>query len=81
MLREAQKMRKDLRASLDDARAKVAELESKNLDATLEIDSLKAAPVVSDEVDCGDCSIFLADLSELKEKHPSVRNYMCLGLS
>jgi hypothetical protein len=26
---------------------------------------------MSDEFDCGDCSIFLADLTELKQKHAS----------
>jgi hypothetical protein len=46
MLREAKKMRKELRASLEDARTRVAELETQNLDAKLEIDSLKASPVV-----------------------------------
>jgi hypothetical protein len=39
MLIEANKLRKELRALLDDAREKVAELESKNLKAKLEIDS------------------------------------------
>jgi ElaB/YqjD/DUF883 family membrane-anchored ribosome-binding protein len=63
MLREAKKMRKELRASLEDARTRVAELETQNLDAKLEIDSLKASPVVSDEVECADCPIFLADLA------------------
>jgi hypothetical protein len=58
MLREAKKMRKELRASLEDARTRVAELETQNLDAKLEIDSLKASPVVSDEVECADCPIF-----------------------
>ena len=48
---------------------RVTELESKLLDARLEIDSLKAAPVVTDEIDCVDCNVFLADLSALKEKH------------
>jgi hypothetical protein len=43
MLREAKKMRKQLRASLEDARTRVAELETQNLDAKLEIDSLKAS--------------------------------------
>jgi hypothetical protein len=43
-------MRKELRASLEDARTGVAELETRNLDANLEIDSLKASPVVSDDV-------------------------------
>jgi hypothetical protein len=46
MLIEAKKMRKELRASLEDARTKVAELETQNLDDKLEIDSLKASPVV-----------------------------------
>jgi hypothetical protein len=71
MLREAKKMRKELRASLEDARTRVAKLETQNLDAKLEIDSLKASPVVSDEVECADCPIFLADLALFKEKHAS----------
>jgi DNA repair exonuclease SbcCD ATPase subunit len=71
MLREAKKLRKDLRALLEDARNRVAELETQNLDAKLEIELLKASPVVSDEVDCGYCSVFLADLTALKEKHAS----------
>jgi hypothetical protein len=71
MLREAKKMRKELRASLEDARTRVAELETQNLDAKLEIDSLKASPVVYDEVECADCPIFLADLALFKEKHAS----------
>jgi hypothetical protein len=49
----------------------MAELETQNLDAKLEIDSLKASPVVSDEVECADCPVFLADLSFFKEKHAS----------
>jgi hypothetical protein len=69
MLREAKKMRKELRASLEDARNSVAELETQNLDAKLEIDSLKASLVVSDDVDCVDCSVYLADLASLKDKH------------
>jgi hypothetical protein len=63
MLREAKKMRKELRASLEDARTRVVELEIRNLDAKLEIDSLKVSPVVSDEVECANCPIFLADLA------------------
>jgi hypothetical protein len=68
MLREAKKTRKELRASLEDARNRVAELETQNLDAKLEIDSLKASPVVSDEIDCCDCSVYLADRTALKDK-------------
>jgi hypothetical protein len=49
----------------------VAELETQVLDGKLEIDSLKASPVVSDEVDCVDCSVFLADLTAFREKHAS----------
>jgi regulator of replication initiation timing len=71
MLREAKKIRKKLRASLEDARTRVAELESQNLDAKLEIDSLKASPVVSDEVDYADCSVFLADITMFKDKYAS----------
>jgi hypothetical protein len=71
MLREAKKLRKELRALLEDARTRVAELETQVLDGKLEIDSLKASPLVFDEVDCADCSIFLADLTALREKHAS----------
>jgi hypothetical protein len=71
MLREAKKMRKELRASLEDARTRVAELETQNLDAKLEIDSLKASPIISDEAECADCPIFLVDLAMFKEKHAS----------
>jgi hypothetical protein len=71
MLREAKKMRKEIRALLEDARTRVAELETQNLDAKLEIDYLKASPVVSDEVECVDCPIFLANLALFKEKHAS----------
>jgi hypothetical protein len=69
MLREAKKMRKELRASLEDARTRVAELETQNLDSKLEIDSLKASPVVSDDVECANCPIFLDDFAMFKEKH------------
>jgi chromosome segregation ATPase len=48
MLREAKKMRKELRASLEHARTRVAELETQVLDSKLEIDSLKASPIVSE---------------------------------
>jgi hypothetical protein len=71
MLREAMKLRNELRALLEDARTRLAELETQVLDGKLEIDSLKARPVVSDEVDCADCSVFLADLTTLREKHAS----------
>jgi hypothetical protein len=75
MLREAKKMRKELRASLEDARTRVGGLETQNLDAKLEIDSLKASPIVFDDVECGDSSIFLLIFPCLrKSMPPSVRN-------
>jgi hypothetical protein len=49
----------------------VNELETQNLDAKLEIDSLKASLVVFDEVEYADCPIVLADLAMFKEKHAS----------
>jgi hypothetical protein len=71
MIREAKKLRKELRGLLEDARTTVAELETWVLDGKLEMDSLKASPVGSDEVDCDDCSVFLADLTALRENHAS----------
>jgi hypothetical protein len=71
IFREAKTMRKEFRASLKDARNRVAELETQNLDAKLEIDSLKASHVVSDENDYCDCSVYLAILTALKDKHAS----------
>jgi predicted nucleic acid-binding Zn-ribbon protein len=71
MLREAKKLRKELRALLEDARTRVAELETQVLDGKLEIDSLKASLVVPNEDDYVDCSVFLADLTALREKHAS----------
>jgi hypothetical protein len=49
----------------------VAELKTNNLDVMLEIDSLEASPIVSDEVDCADCSVFLANLTVFKGKYAS----------
>jgi hypothetical protein len=71
MIREAKKLRKEVRYLFEDARTRVAELETHVLDSKLEIDSLKASPVVSDEIDCADCSVFLADLTDLREKYAS----------
>jgi hypothetical protein len=71
MLREAKKIRKELRSLLDDARTRVAELETQVLDSKLEINSLKASPIVSDEIDCADCFVFLVDLTDIREKYAS----------
>jgi chromosome segregation ATPase len=72
MLRESKKLRKKLRSLLEDARTRVAELETQVLDSKLEIDSLKASHVVSDENDCADCFAFLADFIDLREKYASM---------
>jgi hypothetical protein len=74
MLREAKKVRKELRASLVDARTRVAELETRNLDAKLEIDSLKASPIISDEVECVVLFSLLIFPCLRKSMPPSVRN-------
>jgi phage shock protein A len=52
VLRDAKKMRKDLRAQLENASEKVGELESKLLELKLENDSLKLAPTTPDDVEC-----------------------------
>jgi hypothetical protein len=64
-------MRKQLRASLQHASNCVAELETQNHDAKIEVDSLKASPVVSDEIDYCDCFGYLDDLTSLNDKHAS----------
>jgi hypothetical protein len=47
----------------------------------LDIDSLKPSPVVSDEIICFYCSIYLADLTSLKDKHASTCDELeCLWL-
>jgi predicted nucleic acid-binding Zn-ribbon protein len=61
MLGEAKKLRKELRSLLEDARTRVAKLETQVLDSKLEIDSLKASLIISNKIDCANCSVFLAD--------------------
>jgi hypothetical protein len=56
VLRDAKKMRKELRAQLENASEKVGELESKLLELKLENDSLKLAPTISDDVECAECA-------------------------
>jgi hypothetical protein len=38
---------------------------------SLELILCKASPIISDEVECADCPIFLDDLALFKEKHAS----------
>jgi hypothetical protein len=75
MLREAKKLRKKHKVLLEDAKTRVAELETQVLDGKLEMDSLKASPMVCDEVDCVDCSMPQLILLLLgKNMLPCVRN-------
>jgi hypothetical protein len=71
MLRDAKKVKKELRASLEYARNRVAKLETQNLDAKLENDLLKASPMVCDVIDYCDCSVYLSNITALKDKHAS----------
>jgi hypothetical protein len=50
----------------------VVELESLLVDARAQIDSLKSTPVVTNELECTDCSTFLGELTVLKEKYASM---------
>ena len=59
----------ELESFLGESRANVAELELLLAEARAEVAVLKAAPVVSDEVECVACDANLAELVELKEKY------------
>jgi hypothetical protein len=50
----------------------VVELESLLVNVRAQIDSLKYAPIVTNEPKCTDCSVFLSDLTVLKEKYASM---------
>jgi hypothetical protein len=56
---------------LGEAKEKVVELESLLVDTRAQIDSLKSAPVVTNEPECTDCCIYLDELTVLKEKYAS----------
>jgi hypothetical protein len=71
VLRDAKKMRKELRAQLENGSEKVGELESKLLELKLENDSLKLAPTISDDVECPECDAWLNGIMLLNEKNAS----------
>jgi hypothetical protein len=71
VLRKTNKKKKEYRSLLGEAKEKVVELESLLVDARAQIDSLKSAPVVTNEPECTNCSVFLDDLTVLKEKYTS----------
>jgi hypothetical protein len=61
VLRKTNKEKREYRSLLGEAKAKVVELESLLVDARAQIDSLKSAPVVTNEPECIDCSTFLVN--------------------
>jgi regulator of replication initiation timing len=71
VLRKTNKEKREYRSLLGEAKEKVVELESLLDDARAQIDSLKYAPVVTNEPECTDCSTFLGELTVLKEKYDS----------
>jgi hypothetical protein len=71
VLRKTNKEKREYRSLLGKAKEKVVELESLLVDARAQIDSLKSAPVVTNEPECIDCSTFLCELIVLKEKYAS----------
>jgi hypothetical protein len=68
VLIKTKKEKREYRSLLGEAKVKVVELESLLDDARAQIDSLKSAPVVTNEPECADCSTFLGELTMLKEK-------------
>jgi hypothetical protein len=71
VLRKTKKEKREYRSLLGEAKEKVVELESSLADARAQIDSLKSAPIVANEPECTDCSVFLGDLTVLTEKYVS----------
>jgi hypothetical protein len=71
VLRKNNKEKRQYRSFLGEAKEKVAELESLLVDTRAQIDSLKSAPIVTNEPECTDCSTFLGELTVLKEKYAS----------
>jgi hypothetical protein len=71
LLRKTNKQKREYRSLLGEAKEKVVDLKSLLVDAGAQIDSLKSAPVVTNEPECTDCSTFLGELTVLKEKYAS----------
>jgi hypothetical protein len=71
VLRKTTKEEREYRSLLGEAMEKVVELESLLVDARAQIDSLKSAPVVTNEPKCTECSAYLDKLTMLKEKYAS----------
>jgi hypothetical protein len=67
VLRKTNKEKGKYRSLLGEGKEKVVELEFLLVDARAQIDFLKSAPVVTNEPECTDCSIYLDELTVLKE--------------
>jgi hypothetical protein len=59
VLRKTNKDKREYGSLLGEAKEKMVELESFLTDVSSQIDSLKSAPVVTNEPECTDCSTFL----------------------
>jgi hypothetical protein len=71
VLRKTNKEKREYKSLLREAKEKVVELESLLVDARAQIDSLKSAPIVTNEPECTDCSTFLDEFTVLNEKYAS----------
>jgi hypothetical protein len=71
VLRKTSKEKREYRSLLGEAKEKMVELESLLVDARAQIDSLKSAPILTNEPKCTDCSTFLGELTVLKENYAS----------
>jgi hypothetical protein len=69
VLRKTNKEKMEYRSLLGEAKEKVVQLEYLLVDARAQIDSLESTPVVTDEPECIECSVFLGALTVLKEKY------------
>jgi hypothetical protein len=71
VLRKTNKEKREYRSLLGEAKEKVVKLESLPVDARAQIDPLKSAPVVTNELECTDCSTSLGELTVVKDKYAS----------
>jgi hypothetical protein len=71
VLRKTNKEKREYRSLFGEAKEKVVELRSLLVDTRAQIDSLKSAPVATNEHECTYCSTFLDELAVLKEKYAS----------
>jgi hypothetical protein len=71
VLRKTNKEKMEYRSFPGKANETVVELESLLVDTRAQIDSLKSAPILTNEPECTDCSTFFGELTVIKEKYAS----------